>query len=91
MYTRNSNLHVIFLYLVGLLAAGLIPLPREMSFLLGKDENWRQKYDFVKFPSDNETMLQLRDVIPGKAKSPKHVRAGKKFEHLHLPLSHYFS
>ena len=37
---------------LGLLGAGISPLPREMSFHLAKGADWHDIYDYIKFPAD---------------------------------------
>ncbi|KAK7003519.1 WD repeat-containing protein 90 [Biomphalaria glabrata] len=36
----------------GLMAHNICPLPREMSFPVGKGENWHDLYDLIRFPTD---------------------------------------
>lgn len=42
--------------LSNLVAHGASPMPREVAFPVGKDENWHDKYDFIRFPSDGSKM-----------------------------------
>ena len=39
-------------YLLGLIASGIIPLPRDMNFPLEKHEDWFTKYDMIRIPTD---------------------------------------
>eukprot|EP00795_Rhopilema_esculentum_P009071 gene9071-16723_t len=57
----------------GLLETGFIPLPREMSFPSENFEDWKKRYDYVKFPAEDGSK-SFRDVIPGKARSPMQAR-----------------
>lgn len=38
----------------GLLASGVVPLPREISFPLERHQDWHEKYDYIKFPSNKQ-------------------------------------
>ncbi|XP_069066782.1 WD repeat-containing protein 90 isoform X3 [Pleurodeles waltl] len=42
--------------LSNLVSHGASPMPREVAFPVGKDENWHDKYDFIRFPSDGSKM-----------------------------------
>ena len=63
----------IYLHLLGLLETGFVPLPREMSFPSEDFEDWKKKYDYVKFPAEDGSK-SFRDVIPGRARSPMQAR-----------------
>ncbi|XP_066924682.1 WD repeat-containing protein 90-like [Clytia hemisphaerica] len=53
----------------GLLASGVVPLPREMSFPLERHETWATKYDHILFPNIENKGLQLENAMPGRSSS----------------------
>ncbi|KAH9513092.1 WD repeat-containing protein 90 [Bulinus truncatus] len=53
----------------GLMAHNFCPLPREMSFPVGKGENWHDLYDLIRFPTDS--VNQPFDTIQVNRYEPK--------------------
>ena len=56
-YLDSISLSLLFnfysnFYLLGLIASGVIPLPRDMNFPLEKHEDWFTKYDMIRIPTD---------------------------------------
>ena len=66
----------VLLFISGLLASGVIPLPKEISFPLEKHETWCIKYDYIQFPSIDDKSIQLNDAIPGKASCLENSKKG---------------
>ena len=46
-------LYFVVLLLSGLLASGILPLPRDMNFPLEKHEDWNTKYDMIRIPASD--------------------------------------
>lgn len=65
---------------LGLIAEGIIPLPKEMAFPLPKGAEWQTLYDYVRFPPA-KTGTRLGIITSVKEKSLKtdvHVHSKRK-------------
>ncbi|RUS87769.1 hypothetical protein EGW08_004515 [Elysia chlorotica] len=62
----------------GLMSHGICPLPRDMSYPLGKGEVWHESYDWIRFPSDSTNLpFDSIQVCSPKAKRGKTAAASK--------------
>ncbi|CAG5134844.1 unnamed protein product, partial [Candidula unifasciata] len=68
----------------GLTAQGICPLPRDMSYPLGKGEHWHDLYDWIRFPSESGhktfdaiQMASSSSVMPPKRIQPQTLDVSK--------------
>ncbi|CAL1536659.1 unnamed protein product [Lymnaea stagnalis] len=69
----------------GLMALNICPLPRDMSYPVGKGENWHDLYDFIRFPSDS-THQPFDTIQANKSKSKLTKFASNMHSAIHDPL-----
>lgn len=82
----------------GLTHAGILSLPREFSYPIGKGESWHEKYDFIMFPNTSSLMGKnqnepfdkvgnVRLPTPRKLKTNKEDSTEMENENEFLPLT----
>ncbi|GFO23380.1 WD repeat-containing protein 90 [Plakobranchus ocellatus] len=65
----------------GLMTHGICPLPRDMSYPVGKGESWHDLYDWIRFPSDSsQKPFDSIQKCSSREKSGKTALASKSDE-----------